>query len=1135
MKKSLLTIACLLSIPAFFWAQNENNSYFQGYAGAIQGKHFTYHSPIPKVTQSLLLRGRADFEALEWETDAVPETYAGSHASFIWAFGMDVTGDPVRFHLFVNGRKWFSFESSKTSETGISTIRGEQGAELRLNVTMLDKHNDQMGFAVLTLPVEHLRRGAPNIVRVEAEPAENNAWFMVFKTAVEERLDIYQNHVVVKDGADLLHSISVDFIHVGEGEEAVVQIGNIRKTATLKAGFNKIDVNLPKADSPTEYTALVTIGQRRPKEVRFTLAPVREWEIYLVQHTHTDIGYTRPQTEILPEHLRYIDHALDYCDQTDDYPDAAKFRWTCETSWSVREYLRSRPKEQVDRLLRRLKEGRIEATGMFFNYSEIIDEPALSTQTKVLQMLKTQGIDVTTIMQNDVNGIGWCLVDYFQHTDVKYLSMGIHAHRARKPFNQPTAFWWQSPAGNRLLAYRSEHYQHGNGLSLTTGEQDIFRNNLSDYLESLEDRGYPYSKAALQFSGYVTDNSPPSAQVCDIIKSWNEKYEWPKLRSSLARDFLIFLDEYHAAGIEVKEVAWPDWWTDGVASAANETKVARETHVEIASTTALLSMAKMLGAKLPVQTQKDVEEIYDNLLFYDEHTHGAAESVSDPLAQNTVNQWGMKSSFAWEAARRSSTLQEKALAFLEPYLPSPDRPTIAVFNTLGWRRTGMVRLFVPYAVIPEGADFTLTCADGKNVPAQVFERRIDGAYFGLWVEDVPPVGFKTLQINFEIKRSAPPLAGGDDAFENEFYKITLDSTRGGIAQIFDKKLQKTLLDADSTFCLGQFIYEEMANRHELERLTETNRDTVYRPLHLTRKSLSNVWVKSVENGPVFKSIFIHGEMPVCADERGVDIEIRLFHFEKKIELLYRMFKLPVHSPEAVYVAFPFRLDGGRLAFDVQGGIVSPGVNQLEGSAADWNTVQNFAQVKNEDAQIVFSSNEIPLVQFGAINTGRYYYRLKPATNHIFSWVLNNYWVTNFKASQSGELRWAYAITSSGDTSNAFATRFGHSHRTPFPSRVIFPRKGGAESAPVARSLLDLGAANLLLADVRPTLDGKGIVLHIRELEGGHAILDVKALMRQTGATSAEAVNILEESLGVLTGPLPVEHFETKFIRLDFKE
>jgi alpha-mannosidase len=76
----------------------------------------------------------------------------------------------------------------------------------------------------------------------------------------------------------------------------------------------------------------------------FMLAPIKEWTINLVQHSHTDIGYTRSQTEILAEHLRFIDYALDYCDQTDHYPDDARFRWTCEASWTVREYLKARPK-----------------------------------------------------------------------------------------------------------------------------------------------------------------------------------------------------------------------------------------------------------------------------------------------------------------------------------------------------------------------------------------------------------------------------------------------------------------------------------------------------------------------------------------------------------------------------------------------------------------------------------------------------------------------------------------------------------------------------------------------------------------------------------------------------------------------
>ena len=80
-------------------------------------------------------------------------------------------------------------------------------------------------------------------------------------------------------------------------------------------------------------------------------AQPRKMTVYLVQHVHTDIGYTKPQTEILSEHLRYIDYALDYCDATATYPDDARFRWTCEASWAVDEWLRVRPKEQVERFL----------------------------------------------------------------------------------------------------------------------------------------------------------------------------------------------------------------------------------------------------------------------------------------------------------------------------------------------------------------------------------------------------------------------------------------------------------------------------------------------------------------------------------------------------------------------------------------------------------------------------------------------------------------------------------------------------------------------------------------------------------------------------------------------------------------
>ena len=258
--------------------------------------------------------------------------------------------------------------------------------------------------------------------------------------------------------------------------------------------------------------------------------------------------------------------------------------------------------------------------------------------------------------------------------------MGQHGHRAQVPFDKPTSFWWESNSGHRLLAYRSEHYMHGNALSLTSGEMDQFRANLSQYLDELEKKGYPHDKTAFQFSGYLTDNSPPSTKACDIVKEWNEKYAWPKLKLSLASEFMIYLDQHESETLPVKKVAWPDWWTDGFGSAFNETKAARTTHSHLIANMGMLSMARLMGTTLPEGMNQDISGAYDELLFYDEHTFGAAESIRDPLTENSIIQWGQKSSFAWSAFKASSLIQEKALGLMQQHIPTSDLPTIAIFK-----------------------------------------------------------------------------------------------------------------------------------------------------------------------------------------------------------------------------------------------------------------------------------------------------------------------------------------------------------------------------------------------------------------------------------------------------------------------
>ena len=344
--------------------------------------------------------------------------------------------------------------------------------------------------------------------------------------------------------------------------------------ASLQKGTNRFLLTFPAVSVPREISIITKIRNTPEIKTQFTLVPPKKWEIYLVQHTHTDIGYTRPQSEILAEHMRYIDYALDYCDQTDNMPDEAKFRWTCESSWVVREYLRSRSSGQVERLKKRIAEGRIEVTGMFANMAEIADENLLYDFLKPLREISEHDIPVKTVLQNDVNGIAWCMPDYFKNTGVKFLVMGINKTRSILPFDMPTCFWWESPSGQRLLAFRADHYHTGNNFGVVS--KAISPERMLWHLADLDSRHYPFDKISIQFSGYHTDNSPPSTIACELVKQWNQQYEYPKLRLATSSEFMEYVEKNHAENLPVYRNAWLDWWTDGVGSQSRETAEIRK-------------------------------------------------------------------------------------------------------------------------------------------------------------------------------------------------------------------------------------------------------------------------------------------------------------------------------------------------------------------------------------------------------------------------------------------------------------------------------------------------------------------------------------------------------------------------------
>ena len=1095
---SYFILLSLFSITAQKIPENQE-VFISGYAEKVAGNEIKYTSGIEGVDQALITRANTGKQTMVWKTAPVEYGNKTTFITFISYVGYDSRKMGTVFNFFVNGtiKAEINLPDSKLNEWSLTL---KDSSELYFKKHFTDGNNDVFGFLYYKVPVKNLKKGKPLRLEITGTNAKELTWFMVFKKNLSEGINVLGLPSIIEKNGKRYQSVLVEINYLKQPIKAQVFVdGAFYEDIELQPGSQSVEILYPEVTHEKNIDIQV-VNEQIDLRSTTLLKPIRKWNINFVQHSHTDIGYTRTQMEILAEHLRYIDYALDYCDATDDYPESSKFRWTCEASWAVDEYLNVRPQSQINRLKQRVKEGRIEVTGMYFNFNELPDEQTLAASLAPIKNITEKGIPVTSAMQNDVNGIGWCMNDYYNTLNVKYLNMGTHGHKALISFDTPLAFWWVSPSGKKMLAFRAEHYMIGNtAFGVHLKDFKNFEKTLLRYLIKLDERKYPYNRVAIQHSGFLTDNSPPSIMASDLIRQWNEKYEWPKIETAVVSDFFEDIESKYANDLIEIKAHWPDWWTDGFASGAREVAAARNAHVEMIASQGGLAMAKLLGAKMPSGLRERIFEANKALLFYGEHTFGAAESISDPYGKSSLEQREIKESYAWEAYRRSKMLTEEALGLLNNYIGKENEPSLIVYNTLNWNRDGLITLFIDNEQIPIGMDMELIDESGNKYPAQIQKPWHGGSYWSVWVTDIPSFGYKKFRLkiydsNLRHQDShstnkshfhTNPLNYSEDgnniSFDNEWYSITINKVRGAITQIYDKELRKTLIDENSKYNLGEFILEKLGGREQLQSQMLPNGSRFGHLTDYSRKPLDSIWLSEIKEGNIWNTVQFKGKTETAYEaDDAYTFEVKIYKTTKRIDLAYALKKKPIVSPESFYIAFPFQLKNGKIHLEVAGGTMQAGVDQIPGSANDWNTIQNFTNIKNGNEQIVLVSHEAPIMQFGNINTGRFKYKAVPDGTHIYSWPMNNYWTTNFNADQRGMYTWTYNLTSMANNNNQEATKFSWGNRIPFLSRVI--PKGKKDPKKLNEfSILSGMPDHVLLINASPLENENSVLFQLREV------------------------------------------------------
>jgi alpha-mannosidase len=492
-----------------------------------------------------------------------------------------------------------------------------------------------------------------------------------------------------------------------------------------------------------------------------------------------------------------------------------------------------------------------------------------------------------------------------------------------------------------------------------------------------------------------------------------------------------------------------------------------------------------------------------------------------------MRQWLQKGAYSWEAMKQVTLLHEDALGRLQQYMKKADFPVIYVVNSMGWDRSETTQLFIDYEIIPSDKAFSIIdLTTNKKIPVQFSHGRLEGAYWNMEVSNVPALGFKALKIDVsKEKKPVTELAKNEntDTLENQYFRIAIDKKTGSIKEFYDKELQENLYDNENPYFIGQPIRETLEARNKM---------------NLSHSTVFNVKVESGVRGSIWKSIRVAADLEGFTkgeegSPMGIQWEIRLYNNSKKVEFAYQASKEIITDPEALYVVFPFRLPKSRITFETIGGNLTQG-EQLPGSSSDWNVAQNFISVKGIKGQIIIVSDEVPLWHFNNFNMGNFERYPKPGKPWLYSWVMNNYWFTNFRAYQEGTVNWNYIITTTPDTTVTAATKFAWGIRNPFSTRT-FPAGKNKLTTPVFKTMNITGDENVMLINSRPSYNGNGsVLLRFREIDGKPSKIGLSSQIEDRPVKTLKQINII----GKIIKELDVKNIafnpnEVKFIEVEF--
>ena len=836
------------------------------------------------------------------------------------------------------------------------------------------------------------------------------------------------------------HVINLNICQIGRPAMATVRVGKQETLEVLlRSGSQTVEAFAPSVTASETVPVSVTVGSQVIGQKEVELEPVRPWVVYILMHSHVDVGYTDIQPHIAAKQARNVTRALELIQETKDYPPEARFRWNLEVGWTYDQFWATATPEQKRAFEQAVREGFIGVDAMHGNLLTGVSrgEELVHQLAPMKELGRRCGVTVDSMMISDVPGLTWGLIPALTQAGVKYISDGPN-YVDRIGWTRVTwedrPFYWVAANGKDKVLYWAPYFGYAFGHTV-----DKLPDAVEMDLKQLEENGYPYDIVQIRWS--KGDNGSADERVMQQVRDWNAHHASPRLVIATTSEMFHEFEKRYADKLPTFRGDFTPYWEDGVGSSARETGLNRHSADRLSQAEALWALRNpgpFPGAEF--------SEAWKNVALYSEHTWGAYNSVSAPDIEFVRTQWKYKQAYALDADTQSRALLARAVnarATTTVTSPNGNAVQIDVFNTASWPRTDLVTL----AKGTQGD--VVVDAQGQSVPSQ----RLASGELVFLAREVPALGAK----RYQVKRGPASTTGSAHAagttLSTPRFTVKLDEGSGAIVSLRQQGLDAELVDGK----LNDYLYLPGSNVKDV-------------------KSCAASKITMREAGPLVASLVVESEAPSC---RKLLREVRVVDGLDRVEITDIVDKLPVRTPEGLHFGFEFNVPGAKVRFNSPMAVVEPEVDQIPGACKNWFSVERWVDVANAEYGVTWATVDAPLVEMGGLtanllrsqpNPQAYLKTIKPSSK-LYSWIMNNHWHTNYRADQEGPTEFRYAIRPHKEYDPIAAAHFGLEATEPLISMVAV---GAAPPQPLVR----IEPAGVIVTALKPSEDGKAWIIRL---------------------------------------------------------